>query len=100
MSLIDRPEPPALLLGLARFLEEEVKPAIPERGLSYRCLVAASLCKSLAAELSGRAATAEPGDAGPLDPTPGSPDWERVKARLAARLRAINPRFDLSEELP
>lgn len=93
MSLLERPEPAALLEGVASFLEEEVRPALAgDRGLAYRCLVAASLCRSLAAEHRA--------PSGPAPEPAGQETWAGVEARLAARLRAINPRFDLSRELP
>lgn len=109
-SLLERPDPAALLGAVARFLEEDLRPlAAEERGLAYRCLVAASLCRSLAAEAA--AGQGEPqGDvlaweagqlaAGELDGRPGGAAWSTTRARLRARLALINPRFDLREDLP
>lgn len=108
-SLLERPAVPTLLEALARFLEEELRPQVAaDRGLAYRCLVAASLCRSLGAEAAPAASEQadvlawEAGQlaAGELDGRPGGPAWRATRERLAARLRLINPRFDLREDLP
>jgi hypothetical protein len=50
----ERPEPRAVLEALARFLLEELHPAVPEKRLAFRVLIAAHLASTLAAELDGR----------------------------------------------
>jgi len=47
----NRPDPPALLDAIARFLLEEVQPQVSDRRLSFRLLIAANLATTVAAEL-------------------------------------------------
>lgn len=50
----ERPEPRAVLEALARFLLEELHPAVPDKRLGFRVLIAAHLASTLAAELDER----------------------------------------------
>ena len=40
----DRPDLPALLAAVARFLQKDVQPQIADKGLGFRVLIAAHLC--------------------------------------------------------
>ncbi len=46
-----RPDASTVLFGLAAFLEQDARPAIQDRALSFRVLVAANLARMLSAEL-------------------------------------------------
>jgi hypothetical protein len=50
----ERPEPRAVLEALARFLLEELQPAVTDKRLAFRVLIAAHLASTLAAELDVR----------------------------------------------
>lgn len=50
----ERPEPRAVLEALARFLLEELQPAVTDKRLAFRVLIAAHLASTLAAELDAR----------------------------------------------
>ncbi len=49
--MTDRPDPPALLDAIARFLLEELQPQVTDRRLGFRLLIAANLATTVAAEL-------------------------------------------------
>lgn len=49
----DRPDLPALLTAVARFLQKDVQPQIGDKGLGFRVLIAAHLCGVAAAEAAG-----------------------------------------------
>jgi hypothetical protein len=55
----ERPEPRAVLEALARFLLEELQPAVADKRLAFRVLIAAHLASTLAGELEGRPQHAE-----------------------------------------
>ncbi|MCC6747579.1 MAG: hypothetical protein IT371_07980 [Deltaproteobacteria bacterium] len=46
----DRPDAPTILAAVARFLEEEVRGTVSDPRVGFRLLVAASLCRGVAAE--------------------------------------------------
>ena len=50
----ERPEPRAVLEALARFLLEELPPAVSDKRLAFRVLIAAHLASTVAAELDAR----------------------------------------------
>lgn len=50
----ERPEPRAVLEALARFLLEELQPAVTDKRLAFRVLIAAHLASTVAAELDAR----------------------------------------------
>lgn len=50
----ERPEPRAVLEALARFLLEELQPAVADKRLAFRVLIAAHLASTVAAELDER----------------------------------------------
>jgi Domain of unknown function (DUF6285) len=50
----ERPEARAVLEALARFLLEELQPAVADKRLAFRVLIAAHLASTVAAELDGR----------------------------------------------
>ncbi len=47
-----KPTPETLLLALAEFLAADVRPALDDRGLSFRVLIAANLARIVAMELA------------------------------------------------
>lgn len=47
----NRPDQPALLEAVARFLEREIKPVVKDPSLSFRVLIAANLCQMVSAEI-------------------------------------------------
>ena len=49
--MVERPETEALLLAVARFLENEVRPVVSDPRLAFRLLIAANLNTIVAAEL-------------------------------------------------
>src|SRR5262249_24300535 len=51
--MLERPDKATILNEVARFLEEQVKPALQDPGLSYRALVAGSLLRSVALQRDG-----------------------------------------------
>ncbi len=55
----ERPAPRAVLEALSRFLLEELQPAVSDKRLGFRVLIAAHLASTLAAELEGRQQHAE-----------------------------------------
>jgi Domain of unknown function (DUF6285) len=55
----ERPEPRAVLEALARFLLEELQPAVTDKRLAFRVLIAAHLASTVAAELDVRSQHAE-----------------------------------------
>jgi hypothetical protein len=55
----ERPEPKAVLEALARFLLEELQPAVKDKRLAFRVLIAAHLASTVAAELEARPQHAE-----------------------------------------
>jgi len=55
----ERPAPRAVLEALARFLLEELQPAVKDKRLGFRVLIAAHLASTLAAELESRDARLE-----------------------------------------
>jgi len=48
--MLDRPDAAELLEAVARFLAEEVRPALPDRALAFRALIAANLADTIARE--------------------------------------------------
>ena len=54
----ERPNPRAVLEALARFLLEELQPAVKDKRLAFRVLIAAHLAATLANELEARPAHA------------------------------------------
>jgi len=48
-----RPDQPTILMGLAQFLSQDVRPAIEDKGLSFRVLIASAVAMSMALEQSG-----------------------------------------------
>lgn len=55
----ERPAPRAVLEALARFLLEELQPALTDKRLAFRVLIAAHLASTVAAELDERSRHAE-----------------------------------------
>jgi len=55
----ERPDPRAVLEALARFLLEELQPAVTDKRLAFRVLIAAHLAATVAAELEERPRHAE-----------------------------------------
>jgi hypothetical protein len=55
----ERPEPRAVLEALSRFLLEELQPAMTDKRLAFRVLIAAHLAATVAAELDVRPRHAE-----------------------------------------
>lgn len=47
-----RPSPETLLLALGDFLSKDVRPALEDKGLSFRVLIAANLARVVAMELA------------------------------------------------
>jgi Domain of unknown function (DUF6285) len=50
----ERPDPRAVLEALGRFLLEELQPAVADKRLGFRVLIAAHLASTVAAELEAR----------------------------------------------
>lgn len=102
------------LAAVARFLDEQLRPAVPDKGLAFRARVAAALLEGLAAEAAAGAAL-EAGARARLTPLvaegteaalaaairAGRVDQvaarRAVREGLAARLRVTTPDFDLGE---
>ena len=55
----ERPSPRAVLEALSRFLLEELQPAVADKRLAFRVLIAAHLAATLAAELQAHRPQAE-----------------------------------------
>jgi hypothetical protein len=55
----ERPEPRAVLEAVSRFLLEELQPAVTDKRLAFRVLIAAHLTATVAAELEVRPRHAE-----------------------------------------
>ncbi len=55
----ERPAPRAVLEAVARFLLEELQPAVTDKRLAFRVLIAAHLASTVAAELDARGEHAE-----------------------------------------
>jgi len=100
--MIDRPDPPALLDAVARFLLEDLQPQVADRRLAFRLLIAANLATTLAAELrTEEERTArelrrwqellpgiETGDAARMPVPERARAIRALEAEMAARLRA------------
>lgn len=57
--MLSRPDKETLLVAIARFLEEQVKPGLADPGLAYRSIVAGSVLKSIALECRDETAREE-----------------------------------------
>jgi len=83
----ERPEPRAVLEALSRFLLEELHPAVPDKRLAFRVLIAAHLASTLAAELDERPSHA----AAELERLEALlPDVEAPTGDTRAALRTLN----------
>ncbi|MFO0725807.1 MAG: DUF6285 domain-containing protein [Myxococcota bacterium] len=51
--MLDRPDAATLLEAVAAYLEKDARPAIADAGLAFRALIAANLCRVVAAEARG-----------------------------------------------
>ena len=124
--MLDHPDAALLLQGLATFLDQDVRPTIDDRALSFRVLVASHLARSVAFEVQGGdaaviAALERLGAEIPTEAGARRTQLKALHADLAARIRAgdlpegigdhvraclrdelslTNPRFDLSPDLP
>jgi len=90
----DRPDKRALLGAIARFLQEEARPALADPRLAFRALIAANLATIVAAEVASEGADAEAELAGAralLGLTQASPMPPREEQRAA--LAAANARL-------
>ncbi len=83
----ERPSPRAVLEALSRFLLEEVQPALADKRLAFRVLIAAHLAATLAAELEARRPHAE-AELRRLRAL--LPELPVVSAETATELRALN----------
>lgn len=120
--MIERPSAEDTLQGLARFLLEEVRPAVTDKVLAYKVLVAAHIASGLSREAALGAAFAEherdrlsallpdaPAEAGPAalrarliaevrDPATPAHRLDALRGAALASLReelvAVNPFFD------
>lgn len=132
----ERPDQATMLMAMAQFLASEVRPAVADKGLSFRVLIASAVATSLALEQNGmhEREVAEMQSLGSilggLVPTDELSDATRrrtlremntvvarglredafddetvarlgshLKRTLAARLAAINPRFDIRDQV-
>ena len=121
--MLDRPDAATLLDAVATYLEKDARPAIADPGLAFRALIAANLCRVVAAETRGGAQVqadsmatlatllghpvesvpeaetelAEQLRSGALSPTPAV--VEAVMKMLAGELMIVSPRFDRALEI-
>ena len=123
--MLERPDEPALLEALAKFLIADLQPAVKDKKLAFRVLIASHLATTLAAQLRGQAerrgaelarlrellgrsdgdvpslnaALAEKLRSGPLS----GEDFARASAVLQRNLQdalaVVNPTFDTSAEI-
>jgi uncharacterized protein DUF6285 len=123
--MLERPDEPALLEALAKFLISDLQPAVKDKKLAFRVLIASHLATTLANQLRGRAerdgaelqrlrallgrsdgdartlnaALAEQLRSGPLS----GDDLRRIsqvlRQNLQDALAVVNPTFDTSAEI-
>lgn len=96
----DRPDAAELAAALARFLAEELRPAVPAE-LRFRTLVAANAAAILAREAAGEPGAAEAAERARLAPLlddarPPPADAREARRAAAARIRAgaLDERWD------
>lgn len=123
--MLERPDEPALLEALARFLISDLQPAVKDKKLAFRVLIASHLATTLANQLRGQAERQgaelarlrallgrSDGTAGELNAAlcqqlkAGGVSGERlreisavVKQNLQDALAVVNPTFDTSPEI-
>lgn len=97
--MIDRPDQATLLEAVAAYLEKDARPQISDPGVAFRALIAANLCRMVAAEgragerfeqESLRVASAILGQTAPVPPAQAERRalLARLEADLAAKLKS------------
>lgn len=123
--MLERPDEPALLEALAKFLIADLQPAVKDKKLAFRVLIASHLATTLANQLRGKAerqgaelkrlrellgrgdgtthelnaALAEKLRAGPLSAEDFKKSSEVLQHNLQDALAVVNPTFDTSAEI-
>jgi hypothetical protein len=123
--MLERPDEPALLEALARFLIADLQPAVKDKKLAFRVLIASHLATTLANQLRGQAeregaelsrlrallgrsdgdvralnaALAEKLRSGPLSGDGFQKIASVLKQNLQGALAVVNPTFDTSAEI-
>lgn len=124
--MLDHPDAALVLQAIASFLQQDVRPALDDKALSFRVLIASHLAGSVAFEVQGgdvaiRSALERLGVAVPEDVHERRERLREAHADLCRRIRdgdvpegalehvlaclrdelqLTNPRFDLSPEIP
>jgi len=123
--MLERPDEPALLEALAKFLIADLQPAVKDKKLAFRVLIASHLATTLANQLRGQAerqgaelqrlrellgrsdgdapalnaALAEKLKSGPLSAEDFKKASEALQRNLQDALAVVNPTFDTSAEI-
>jgi len=123
--MLERPDEPALLEALAKFLVADLQPAVKDKKLAFRVLIASHLATTLANQLRGQAerqgaelqrlrellgrsdgdvrslnaALAEKLRSGPLSGEDSARASAALKQNLQDALAVVNPTFDTSAEI-
>ncbi|HYV49145.1 MAG TPA: DUF6285 domain-containing protein [Myxococcaceae bacterium] len=123
--MLERPDEPALLEALAKFLIADLQPAVKDKKLAFRVLIASHLATTLANQLRGQAerqgaelqrlrellgrsdgdvqslnaALAEKLRSGPLSAEDFARASAALKHNLQDALAVVNPTFDTSLEI-
>lgn len=123
--MLERPDEPALLEALAKFLLADLQPAVQDKKLAFRVLIAANIASTLAAQLrtAGERHAAELGrlrallgdgahdlrglnlalaaklKGGGLPPEELRRIRAHVKQTLEETLSVVNPSFDTSPDI-
>ncbi len=87
-AMKDVPNTLELLGGVARFLKEDIRTSVTDPALRYRTLVAANIVRIVMSELQMR-----------REPLAAGADDDQLLAHLRAELAAVNPRFDLRDDI-
>lgn len=87
--MLDRPDEPALLEALAKFLIADLQPTVKDKKLAFRVLIASNLAATLATQLRGQAER-QGAELDRLRALLGRSDGtlQELNAALAAKLRA------------